>query len=146
VVGLFAGTVYLGGDGRLWLWNIQNDDREGIEPRNVEYKGRHIRMRDGANYVAPACRRYPFEQNFAIRIGDTLRPLDSTGFKGVTFFGRYPMAEVTFEDPECPARVTLTAYSPFIPLNTPDSSLPVTIMSYRIENRTSSDIECEVIG
>ena len=146
VGGLFAGTVYLGGDGRLWLWNIQNDDREGIEPRNVEYKGRHIRMRDGANYVAPACRRYPFEQNFAIRIGDTLRPLDSTGFKKVTFVGRYPMAEVTFEDPECPARVTLTAYSPFIPLNTPDSSLPVTIMSYRIENRTSSDIECEVIG
>src|SRR6478735_11068414 len=33
--GLHCGTVYLGGDGRLWLWGIYNDDREGIDPKTV---------------------------------------------------------------------------------------------------------------
>src|SRR6478735_4228960 len=33
--GLHCGTVYLGGDGRLWLWGIYNDDREGVDPKTV---------------------------------------------------------------------------------------------------------------
>jgi len=41
VGGLHSGTVYIGGDGRLWLWQIFNTDydgeREGIEPKNVQW-------------------------------------------------------------------------------------------------------------
>ncbi|GAG63671.1 unnamed protein product, partial [marine sediment metagenome] len=130
VGGLFAGTVYLGGDGRLWLWNILNDDREGIEPRPISYKGTALRARDGTNYVTPAPRAYPFEQNFGLRVKDQLRTLDADGFKQIVFSGQYPIGEVTYEDASCPFRVKLSAYSPFIPLNTEDSSLPVTVMSY----------------
>lgn len=146
VGGLFAGTVYLGGDGRLWLWNIQNDDREGILPRQVQYKGRGVRTRDGANYVSPAPRQYPFEQNFGVRIDGKLRTLDAEGFKDISFIGQYPVGNVTYQDPDCPIRVTLTAFSPFIPQNTQDSSLPATIMSYRLENRSDAEVPCDVLG
>ncbi|MDG1302434.1 MAG: GH116 family glycosyl hydrolase [Opitutae bacterium] len=146
VGGLFAGTVYLGGDGRLWHWNIRNDDSEGIQPGRVDYKGSSIRMRDGANYVVPAERRYPFEQNFAIRINDDLRTLDADGFKQVSFVGQYPVGEVNYQDADCPVEVQLSAFSPFIPHNTADSSLPVTVMSYKVSNHSDKSVDCDLFG
>ncbi len=146
VGGLFAGTVYLGGDGRLWLWNVLNDDREGVLPRSVPYKGKNLSMRNGANYVAPAPRTYPFEQNFGLRVDGKLRTLDADGFGKVSFTGQYPIGRVTYEDDACPLSVTLEAYSPFIPLNTADSSLPVTVMSYRLRNTGGVEVEADLFG
>jgi non-lysosomal glucosylceramidase len=146
VGGLFAGTVYLGGDGRLWLWNVLNDDREGIVPRSVPYKGKNLRIRDGANYAGPAPRSYPFEQNFGVRVDGKLRTLDADGFEKVSFKGQYPIGEVTYEDSACPISARLSAYSPFIPLNTPDSSLPATIMSYTLRNSSDRKVDCDLFG
>jgi uncharacterized protein (DUF608 family) len=146
VGGLFAGTVYLGGDGRLWYWNIRNDDSEGVIPRRVDYKGRSLRMRDGANYIEPAARKYPFEQNFAIRINGDLRTLDAEGFEQVSFVGQYPIGEIHYKDVQCPVEVQLSAFSPFIPLNTADSSLPVTVMSYTVRNHSQEALDCDLFG
>ena len=103
-------------------------------------------MRDGANYVVPAERRYPFDQNFAIRINDELRTLDAEGFEQVSFVGQYPIGEVNYKDADCPLEVQLSAYSPFIPHNTADSSLPVTVMSYRVSNHSDKTVDCDLFG
>jgi uncharacterized protein (DUF608 family) len=146
VGGLFCGTLYLGGDGRLWLWDVFNRVREGILPRPLAYKGRELRMRDGVNYISPPKPTHPFDQNFAITINGLRRTLDYDGFRSVTFRGRYPIGEVSYEDPTTPVSVTLEAFSPFIPLNTPDSSLPATVMRYRIQNTTLEKITVELSG
>ena len=146
VGGLFTGTLYLGGDGRLWYWDVLNLAREGIAPRSVKYKGQGVNTRSGANYISPAPRSYPFEQNFGIRIDGKLRTLDAKGFSKVSFKGQYPMGEVTYEDDGCPVTATLEAYSPFIPLNTADSSLPATVMSFTVRNKSTEPVAAELAG
>ena len=147
VGGLFAGTVYLSGDGRLWLWDVFNRDQEGIEPRRVTYKGRQIANRDGANYVEPAAVRSPFDIGFALRVEDEApRPLDAGGFRSVTFDGRYPIARVAYRDADCPVEASLEAFSPFIPLSAADSSLPATVMHYHLRNTGNRAVSATVAG
>jgi non-lysosomal glucosylceramidase len=149
--GLFTGTLYLGGDGKLWLWDIFNRVVEGILPRQVQYKEQSVGTRNGANYISPAPPTSPIEQGFAIRIDDKVRSLalpqvDSTGFANVSFEGRFPIGRVTYRDTDCPVSVKLEAYSPFIPLNADDSSLPATMMSYTISNESGKTVKAEISG
>ena len=44
---------------------------------------------------------------------------------------------VEFEDSALPVSVSLDAFTPFIPLNVDDSSLPVAIFKYRVQNRSA---------
>jgi uncharacterized protein (DUF608 family) len=50
------------------------------------------------------------------------------------FTGEYPLARVDFQDHALPVRVSLEAFSPFIPLEPDDSGLPVAILRYRVTN------------
>ncbi len=149
VGGIGAGQVYVGGDGRLWLWDVFNHQQEGIVAKTIEYGGRKVRARDGANYVEPPRQIHPFEQNFAVRVvGEpTGRRLDATGWSDVRFAGQYPIAVVNYAD-ATDARLTvqLEAFSPFIPLSVDDSSLPVTVMRYTVTNRSAGPLDVELAG
>ena len=112
VGGFFAGTVYLSGDGRLWLWNIFNHDQEGIDTRSIQYKDENVPTRNGANYIEPATPKSPFDVGFTLRIGDKSHPLNLDGFRDVTFDGRYPVGHVTYKDENVPVQVQLDAFSP----------------------------------
>lgn len=146
VGGLFAGTLYLGGDGRLWLWDIFNCDQEGIVPRSVDWQGGQIKTREGANYVSPARPFSPLKQGFTLAIGGKARSLDCEGFRQITFDGRYPIGRVRYRDADCPVEVRLEAFSPFIPLSVADSSLPATVMSFRVKNTGETPVEVELLG
>ena len=98
VGGIGAGHVYLGGDGRLWLWEIFNKSYA----RGVLGKGA-----GGETFLRPFEQIHPFAQGFELRVEGTgkeqIRTLDSRGFVDVTFDGRYPMGFVGYRDPDCPA-------------------------------------------
>ena len=132
--GICAGQLYLGGDGKLWHWDIFNQDRDTGD----------------AHYAHPPKPDFPLEQGFGLRIsagGKTeFRKLDHTGFSDIAFRGEYPIGQVEYRDPALPVTVSLEAFSPFVPLNADDSSLPATIMRFTVKNIGNEKIEAELIG
>jgi uncharacterized protein (DUF608 family) len=134
VGGICAGQLYLGGDGQLWHWDIFNNP---IETGSTHYK-------------EPPTPTGSVEQGFALRIlsgsKEETRPLDAKGFPGVTFCGQYPVGTVTYSDPAFPLETRLEAFSPFIPLDLDDSSLPATVMKFTVKNTSTSSVEAELGG
>ena len=130
VGGICTGQLYLGGDGKLWLWDIFNQD---------------MKTGDG-HYAKPVEPVSPVEQSFALKIGGKSVPLDKTGFSDIGFLGQYPVGTITYQDPGVPVAVTLEAFSPFIPLNTDDSSLPATVMRFTVRNTSGAAVEATLVG
>jgi uncharacterized protein (DUF608 family) len=128
--GLFAGQLYLGGDGQLWHWDIFND---------------FLFTGWSGNY-SPMAVSKPLEQSFGAVIDGKDVPLTTNGFSRITFRGEYPMAFVGYKDTNIPVQITLTAYSPFIPLDIDDSSLPLTVMEYTVTNTSSRPVTVTLKG
>ena len=55
-------------------------------------------------------------------------------FAEQSFKGEFPFATLRFRDPHFPARIKETAFSPFIPTDDKDSSLPVAMFEIEFEN------------
>lgn len=62
-------------------------------------------------------------------------------FEGARFSAQFPFAEVGLSDPNFPVSVTINAWSPFIPNDADNSSLPVAGVEYRFSNATSKPVE-----
>ncbi|SEK74998.1 Uncharacterized protein, contains GBA2_N and DUF608 domains [Olivibacter domesticus] len=160
VGGLHSGTVYIGGDGRLWLWQIYNQTiepcHEGIDPKTVRWDDgtsvREIRSRDGSAYVEPAIaeNKRVLDQGFAIKViykGETfIKELKADHWEEVIFQPSYPISLITYKTSEFPVEVQFTAYAPFIPLDTESSSLPATILRLEIKNLVNEDLEMSIVG
>ncbi len=150
--GMFTGTVYIGGDGKLWLWDIFNEEKEGISSREYEnWQGKKkIKPRDGANFIFPVSPEYPFEQGFGIRVKQGKntweKSIDFKGFDDITFKGQYPVAEISYRDSELPVAIDLQSFSPFVPLDVDASSYPATIMRFKVTNTSNKNVSVELAG
>jgi uncharacterized protein (DUF608 family) len=139
VGGICAGQLYLGGDGKLWLWDIFN-----LPPPPGYNSGA------GPHYEHPLEPTAPLEQGFALRVtsrhGTQVRSLDRNGFKEISFHGQYPIGRVEYVDRDCPVAATLEAYSPFIPLDVEDSELPATVLEFTVRNTGSEAVTLALAG
>ncbi|CAN5718674.1 non-lysosomal glucosylceramidase [soil metagenome] len=141
VGGICCGQLYLGGDGRLWLWDVFKSNHS-----RMSYDGSFDRMEQCGHYIKPVEQGAEYtpdngakvEQGFRLRVNsETARTLDRAGFPEVEFRGEYPIGRVTYVDPSAPVQTSLEAFSPFIPLDADDSGLPVTILAFTLRNVSS---------
>ena len=141
VGGIACGQLYLGGDGRLWYWDIFTS------ATTTDYGAK---IWAGPHYEHPLQPKPVVEQGFAIRLKQglqkTTRTLDRRGFKDIAFRGEYPIGRVTYREQGLPVEVSLEAFSPFIPLNVEDSSLPATVLSFQVKNTAQEPLEVSLAG
>jgi non-lysosomal glucosylceramidase len=138
--GACCGQVYLGGDGRLWWWDIFN------RPPRAEFD-----QDAGPRYARPVAFDQSLAQGFAMRIetkgrDPVHRTLDRDGFADVSFRGAWPMGFVRYQDPQVPVAVDLEAFSPFVPLNFADSSIPTTVLRFTLHNTSHEAIRVSLAG
>jgi uncharacterized protein (DUF608 family) len=155
VGGIFTGTVYLGGDGRLWLWDIFNANQTGIDPKTIDWEldlhvGKKVRPQDGSAYVQPAKNIRPIEQGFAFKIvsgkNTIIKKMEAADWDDIIFEATYPMAKIHYIDKNLGLDIIADVYSPFIPLDENNSGLPCTIYSFSIKNNTKKDITVSILG
>jgi uncharacterized protein (DUF608 family) len=64
-------------------------------------------------------------------------------FKNASFKTRFPFANIELDDPKFPIKANITAWSPFVPTDENNSSLPVGSIEYSLIN--TGDAELDVI-
>jgi len=139
VGGIGCGQVYLGGDGKLWLWDVLN---QPPLPGSDSSAGPH--------YEHPLERSAPFNLAFALQVerrgGGTLLAFGPSGFEEIEFRGTYPIGTVTYRSRVPPLEVELEAFSPFVPLELEASSLPATVLRFRLRNPGSEPLTALLLG
>jgi non-lysosomal glucosylceramidase len=155
VGGINAGTVYLGGDGRMWLWDIFNTNQNGIDPKEIDWPtelhvGKKVRSQDGSAYVAPAKDIRPLDQGFAFKImhkgGTVVKRMLAADWDDIVFEATYPMAKITYIDKQLPVQIVAEIFSPFIPLDELNSGLPATIYSFSVKNNSAAPVQVQITG
>lgn len=151
--GIGTGSFGIAGNGRFVDWEIFNKPAKGnLMPKShiavtAKYPdGKKVfKMLNGdlTNDIMG-----PYQKtNFA---GYGFGPSSGTmcglpHFKECIFDGEFPIATITFCDEDFPAAVKLTAFNPFIPLDSENSSIPAGFFKIEFENITDEDIEFSAI-
>jgi non-lysosomal glucosylceramidase len=147
--GIGTGSISLTGSGRLIDWSIRN--RPAIHQFNgyshfaikAEQDGRLLGARalngpyEGIPTGSPSARKFDgfgFGANRDSMVG-------VPHFDDVSFIGRFPVAELEFHQASFPGRVWMTVFSPFIPHNDRDSSMPVALFQFSVENNAEAPID-----
>jgi non-lysosomal glucosylceramidase len=147
--GIGTGSVSLTGSGRLIDWSIRN--RPAIDQFNG-YSHFAIKAEQDGKLLGARVLNGPYE---GIPTGSpSTRKFDGFGFGAnrdsmagvphfddVTFIGRFPVAELEFHHSGFPGQVRMTAFSPFIPHNDRDSSMPVALFAFSVANDTDAPID-----
>jgi len=121
VGGIGAGQLYLRGDGTLDCWRLF--------------------FRNPCTHI---------DQGFAVlaRSGGKTSAwrLNRRDFPGVEFRGEYPVGVVRYSRRDAPVAIKMQAFSPFVPLDSDDSTLPATMFLITVKNVTDKPISASVLG
>jgi len=77
---------------------------------------------------------------FSLSVGGIAR------FRNSEMTGNYPFVDYKLTDEKMPIEAGLTAFTPLIPLNTDDSSLPAAVLRYRVKNISNQPLKVSVAG
>ncbi len=139
--GIGAGMICLEGTGTISHFSIRNRPELDHEPNMfsalcVKGNPNIARVLEG-----PIPKRKIFPSANAGRDGLRYTSYGLPRFKNVSFDAKFPFGTVILNDPKIPLKVQLTGWSPFVPGDADNSSLPVAALEFRFFNPTRHTIE-----
>jgi uncharacterized protein (DUF608 family) len=150
--GIGAGCISLSGTGKLVDWEIFNQPNKGYQPRQSflsvwaraegeepvfkVLEGQLRERMDGPLYLAKGM----FHEGHGVGPQQT-QAAGLPRMRHVRFKGRFPFATVELSDPSLPLAASIAAWSPFIPGNSRDSSLPVAVLEVTLRNTSPKPVE-----
>lgn len=142
--GIGTGNVSIGSRGEFRDWEIFNVPAKGSAMPNTFFAVRvHPEGGEPVAKVLEAKLLPPYSPSHGYH------PLSAAGLPRMNrseLVGTYPTMRVTLEDSEVPIRAELEAFTPMIPLNEDDSSIPGAYLTYRITNTGDRPAEVVVAG
>lgn len=146
--GIGTGTVSVNGRGSLVDWEIMNIPGKGfstVTPGN-DAPFFAIFINDGEKSYTKGLMGPLLDYEYEHMEG---RPVDHHGiprFEKATFDAAYPFGVVNLSDKNLPVEVKLKAFNPLIPGDANASGIPIAVLQYEVENKTSKPLEVSVCG
>ncbi|MCC7353496.1 MAG: hypothetical protein IT330_07030 [Anaerolineae bacterium] len=150
--GLGAGQIALCGDGSLRQWQIFNQvNHQAFVPDSffavwVRSQGRRAQpvarvLHSAETYDETGFSPAPLVTDHVVP--PALKALlgKLPGVQRVEFTGEYPLAHVDYVDDALPVKISLDAFSPFIPLNEKDSGLPAIFVIFTLAKPGEKPVE-----
>ncbi len=148
--GIGAGYAELRKDGRFYNWSIFGNEPKGTGPR-IDFAEDSI-LFFMVRYEAAG-------QEPGIKVLQINETPDFGGQDGPLYYfpwlscvekteysARFPFVRMKFSDPEMPVEVELEAYSPFIPHDVKNSSLPVQIFNFKVASTGKVPVDVMLMG
>ena len=144
--GIGTGSVGLGGNGRLLDWEIHNRPAKG-SLNGYSHFAVKAEKPDGTLLDARVLNgdfTEDYSGQYGMNFGHGMPGGTMAGFPHFaahSFEGKFPTAEITFDDDHFPGRAKLFAFNPMIPLNDRDSSIPAAFFEILIENGSAEPLD-----
>ena len=138
--GMGAGMFCIEGSGAISHMSIRHRPEIFHEP--CMFAAIHVKGADNGSKVIEG--QSPGWKRFGL--GGASNGLGNTSwglprFRQASFLARFPFAEIELKDRNMPLDVSLKAWSPFIPSDEDNSSLPAGAIEYTFRNNGSKEIE-----
>lgn len=147
--GIGTGSVSLSGRGELCDWEVMNIPNKGCLGDECGATGRSFFAIRAKGAKVNACRMLAGPVNEWEYLNSEGQPVPQAGlprFDDASFDGAFPFGVVHLKDPGLPLRVDIRGFSPFVPGDSAESSLPVASLEYVVENTSDEPLEVSVVG
>ena len=138
--GIGAGMVCLEGTGAISHMSVRNHPDVFNEPflmAAISIKG----LEHGAKVLEGPVPDWKVFGNPGTGGGARNKSYGFPRFENVSFETKFPFGEVKLEDDDIPLDVSVTGWSPFIPTDEDNSSLPVGGLEYTFKNNSGKEME-----
>ncbi|MCL2421399.1 MAG: non-lysosomal glucosylceramidase, partial [Defluviitaleaceae bacterium] len=142
--GIGTGNISLDQNARLCDFELFNKPNKGFSSPYTFFAVRtesptgKVHAKALESQLAP-----PFDRShgaFSLDVGGLAR------FRHSEMSGNYPFVNYKLMDEKMPIEAGLMAFTPLIPLNTDDSSLPAAVLRYRVKNTSNEPLFVSVAG